>query len=248
MLDVLDADAVGPEEEHRERVRRVDEVVDLDANAYRLVPVLLGRVDEHCDVVQQRALRRLRVTLVELDVRAGDLHPRRPARAGVGGVEPEPLPLARRPLGIGREERDVVEVEVEVGRMLDDADREARLDLLERLRAGRRPQRHVLQRALLPLVRRLEQRQLPAPRVDADERELLVAVDHVHPVRPLAMCGECVPVLHPDCDVVERLRVHAGTVPISGGATSAAGSARCARSRRRRRAGPPRGDPPRRRS
>ena len=73
MLDVLDPDAVRAPEEDRERVRRVDEAVDLDPRVLRVLLVLVGRVDEDGEMVQQRPLGRAGVALVELDEGAADL-------------------------------------------------------------------------------------------------------------------------------------------------------------------------------
>ena len=47
MLDVLDAHAVGSPQEDGERVRRVDEALDLDARGLGVALVLVRRVDEH---------------------------------------------------------------------------------------------------------------------------------------------------------------------------------------------------------
>ena len=101
--------------------------------------------------------------------------------------------------GIGGAERDVVEVVVEVGVGLDETERDAFAELEVRLalappldleavrQLGQRPleivhpQRDVLERAALARAFGCEERQLPAPRVGADERERVGPVDHVHP-------------------------------------------------------------------
>ncbi len=74
--------ASGPAEEDRVRVRRVDDVVDLDAELVRRLDVLLGRVDEDGEVVEQRPLGSAGVALLELDVGAADLDARTAGRAG----------------------------------------------------------------------------------------------------------------------------------------------------------------------
>src|SRR5438105_12851300 len=57
VLDVLDANALRPAEEHRVGIGRVDDVVDLDAEVVRGRERLVGRVDEHGEMVQQGLLR-----------------------------------------------------------------------------------------------------------------------------------------------------------------------------------------------
>ena len=52
VLYVLDPHTLRAPEKDRERVRRVDDVVDIDAELLGLGDVLLGRVDEHREVVQ----------------------------------------------------------------------------------------------------------------------------------------------------------------------------------------------------
>ena len=67
----------GPQTKTAIRVRGVDEVGDLDARVLGLRAMLLGRLDEDGEVVQQRPLRVAGVALVELDEGAA-----RPRRAG----------------------------------------------------------------------------------------------------------------------------------------------------------------------
>jgi len=76
VLDVFDPHTLRAPEKDRVCVRRVDDVVDLDAELLGLGDVILGRVDEHREMVQQRALRLARVALVQLDEGASDLDPR----------------------------------------------------------------------------------------------------------------------------------------------------------------------------
>ena len=81
-------------------------------------------------------------------------------------------------------------------------------------RRGVRPSREahaqadVPQRAALTRPLRLEQRQLAAPRVGADQREALRALDHVHSELLGRDLGDPVALGHPERDVVERPGVH----------------------------------------
>ena len=114
---------------------------------------------------------------------------------------------------------------------LDEADRDAFAELevrlalapaldLEALRqSGERlleivhAQRDVLERAALPRTVRGEERELPAPRVGADERERVRPVDHVHPEMRNRKARDGVAIREPVGDVVEGLRVHGSGVP-----------------------------------
>jgi len=120
VLDVLELHPVGPPDEERDRVRRVDEVVDLDPEILGIGPMLLDRVDEDADVVQERTLRVAEVAGEQLEERAAHLQP-----AVTGRSEAEGLPLNGRRNRIGGDERDVVEVELRVGVGLDQHDLEA---------------------------------------------------------------------------------------------------------------------------
>ena len=66
----------------------------------------------------------------------------------------------------------------------------------------------MLERTALPRPVGGEERQLPAPRVGADERERVRPVDHVHPEMADDEVGDGVAVGEPVGDVVEGLRVH----------------------------------------
>ncbi len=89
VLDVLDTHPLGPPEEHRVRVRGVDDVVDLDAEVVRGGDVLVRGVDEHGEMVQQRLLGRARLSRVELDPRPADLDARSARTApGAAGAKP----------------------------------------------------------------------------------------------------------------------------------------------------------------
>src|SRR3954451_23038852 len=76
VLDVLDPNALRPPDEDRVGVRRVDDVVDLNAELLGLRDVLLGGVDQNCEVVEERPLGIARSALVKLHEGAADLDPR----------------------------------------------------------------------------------------------------------------------------------------------------------------------------
>ena len=188
--------------------------------------VLVGRVDEDGEVVEERLFRSARLTGMELDPGPAHLHARTPGRAGRRGTEPERAVLRRRRLGIGGAERDVVEVVVEVGVCLDETERDAFCQLEVRLalappldveafgQLGQRaleiahPEGDVLERTALPRRVGGEERQLPAPRVGADERERIGPVDHVHPEMRDRKARDGVAVREPVGDVIESFRVH----------------------------------------
>ena len=74
----------------------VDDVVDLDAEVVRGRDVLVRRVDEDREVVEQRLVGRARLAGMELDARAADLDARRARRAAArAGAKPsEPYSAA----------------------------------------------------------------------------------------------------------------------------------------------------------
>src|SRR4051812_36692041 len=72
VLDVLDADARRPAQEHRERVRGVLDVVDLHPALLGLTLDLAGRVDQQRDVVEQRALAAVALALDDAQLAIGD--------------------------------------------------------------------------------------------------------------------------------------------------------------------------------
>ena len=88
MLDVLDLDPLRAPDEDGVRVRRVDDVVDLDPALAGLRDVILRRLDENCQMVQQRTFRLARLALVELDECPADLDPRRSEAPGAAGEKP----------------------------------------------------------------------------------------------------------------------------------------------------------------
>jgi hypothetical protein len=114
----------------------------------------------------------------------------RQAVGRLGGVEPELDVLVSRPLRIGRDQRDVVEVVLDLGRRLDEshADAVSEVEVCARAVRKRRaggleigdPQGDVLERAALARAFGLEERQLSVARVRPDEREPLGPIDDVH--------------------------------------------------------------------
>ena len=112
----------GPVDEDRVRVRRVDDLVDLDSKLLGLVDVVRGRLDAHGQMVQQRPLGLGRVALMKLDEGATDLDTVGAGRAGLRRVEAERDVLLGRGCRVGRVERDVVEVELDLGGRLDQAE------------------------------------------------------------------------------------------------------------------------------
>src|SRR6185437_2756838 len=166
VLDVLDLDPLRAPDEHGVRVCRVDDVVDLDPELAGLRDVILGRLDQNGEMVQQRPLRIARLTLVELDERPADLHPWRARGPRRSSGEAQPEVLLGRLLGRLRPQRDVVEVVLDLRRRLDEPEpqpfRDVCVDLTvawpvqlgaveraERRAEARDPQRDVLERALL---------------------------------------------------------------------------------------------------
>src|SRR6266516_5087552 len=226
VLDVLDPHTLGAPEKDRVRVRRVDDVVDLDAELLSLRDMLLGRVDEYREVVQQRALRLARIALVQLDESAADLDARLLRWAGGRIAEAEPLVGPSRGGWVAREQRGVVEVVVDVGSPLDEPESKALVEVeiglalarlldrevLRQLR-DRRPQvgyaeADVLERAALTRPFSLEERQLAPASVRADERELVGSLDHVHAEMSGDEVRNWVALGDPERDVVERPRPH----------------------------------------
>ena len=120
VLDVLDAHALRAPEERGEGVRSIDDRLDLDAEILRVGDHLVGGVDEHRQVVEQRPLGLAGLARVELDVGAADLDARGPGR-----LEAVPQVLRGRPLRVARVQGDVVEVVLDVGRRLDERDPDA---------------------------------------------------------------------------------------------------------------------------
>ena len=144
-----------------------------------------------------------------------------PARSRAAGT-PAPSPRAsstRARRGRGRSRprsappraRAEALVHVEVGLAVAGAvDRQAVAEIPGRLVEARDSQRDVLERAGLARPLGREQRQLPAARVRADERERVGAVDDVHADALRDEVRDRVALGHPEGDVVERLGRHAG--------------------------------------
>src|SRR5437868_6546174 len=165
---------------------------------------------------------------MELDKRAAGFDARRFRGARFDRHEPELLVGFGGLFGSRRPQGHVVEVVVDLRRRLDQAEPQPLADFevdlsvarpldlkpiaelpLRALKA-RDAQRDVLERALLARSVGGEQRQFAAPGIRADEREGVRPIDHVHPDALGQEVGDPVAVGHPEGDVVERLRPHAG--------------------------------------
>src|SRR5207302_3862331 len=78
---------------------------------------------------------------------------------------------------------------------------------------------HVLDRAPLARPIGVEQRQLPAPSVRADERERVLPVDDMHAEMAGRKLDDRFAVRDPEGYVVERLRTHSASVAVRARAT-----------------------------
>ena len=175
-------------------------------------------------MVEERLLRIARLAGVEVDVCAADLDPRLRL-----GREAEFRVLGRRLPGPRRKERDVIEVVVDVRVRLDEPEPQALVHVeegaavlardVDALEAAERrlqvvhTERHVLQRTALAGGLGVEQRQLPATRVRADERELVRPLDHVHREPFGHELRDRLSVGDPERHVVESLGPHPGFHP-----------------------------------
>src|SRR5207302_8584375 len=146
-------------------------------------------------------------------VRAADLDARITGGGRKRRIEAVTLVRFRRQRGIGREERDVVEVVLAVGRSLDQPDAHVLAEIeLVLLRQLGNAQRDVLEGSRLTRTFGAEQRQLPASSIGTDEREVLLPVDDVHPEIRRQEFGDRLPVRQPEGDVVQSLGLHAATL------------------------------------
>ena len=172
--------------------------VDLEPELLGLGDVLVRRVDEHREVVQQRPLGLTGIALVELDERAADLDPRALRGPWRGDAEPEPLvrprrarsgPASRarrgrgrtRPRSAPRRARDAgLRARRSTPRLRAAARPRCRRDPRARSSRSRRAAPTCLSAPRLARALRVEQRQLAAARIRADERERVGPLDHVH--------------------------------------------------------------------
>ena len=244
VLDVLDPHAVRAPDEDGERVRRVDEVVDLDAEVERPALVLVGRVDEHGQMIQERPLRRPGSPGDELD----QAPPTATRGQPTAGARPKPsrAVLRRgRPGSVARSATWSRSYSRSVAPRRDRADAlaelEVRLALAPRSTASpsgsrpaprrdRYPQRHVLERAAFPRAVGREERQLAAARVGADEVKRSVRSITCIPRRATAKSATASR-SGPEGDMVERLRVHGGMFPVGRAIIRSVRSGRCSRLR-----------------
>jgi len=115
-----------------------------------------------------------------------------------GPLEAVPQPLAGSRVRVGRAEDDVVEV----GLALDERERQPVREL-EAVTTARDAQADPLQHPTLTRPLRLEERQLPAAGVPADQREPVGPLDHVHAEPGNRDVGDHVALRRPERDVIE---------------------------------------------
>src|SRR3954452_172634 len=216
VLDVLDADAVRAAHEDGQRVGGVLYVVDLPSVLLGLLLDRRGRVDEHGEVVEQLALALLAAAALEADDLVGD---RGDAVAAVEAELGEPLGAHR---GVGHAQDDVVEVVVEVVRILDEAHAQAagsgeghqagaralEVDDGVAEAPGRRlevvdAQDDALEHARVARALGVEERELAAAGIGADEGEVVGALDLVRAGAIEQESGQGRPLVGPEGDVVE---------------------------------------------
>jgi hypothetical protein len=151
VLDVLELDVLGQPDEDGERVGGVHELGDFDPGALRGGLVLLGGIDQHRKMVQERSLGIARIAGMELDVGTAYLDAGLSLRAGLGGIEAVPLVLGCGRPRIRREDGDVIQVVLAVGLRLDQPNLQAfaRLDLGRCAIQARDAERDVLERPAL---------------------------------------------------------------------------------------------------
>ena len=193
--------------------------------------MLVDRVDQHGQVVEQRLVGIAGVARMELDVRAAHLNARMPVDGGRGRIEAETLVLLRGRRRIGREERDVIQVVLGVCPRFDDPNADVLAEIeLGLLRYLGNPQADVFEGSRLTRAFGAEEGQLAAASIGPDEREVLLLVDHVHPELARQELRDGLPVRQPEGDVVKSLRFHAATLASDQCATSSylrASTARC---------------------
>src|SRR5207302_8020587 len=121
-------------------------------------------------------------------------------------------------LRVTREERDVIQVVLDVGRRFDERDANPAAGVedlgraIRQLRAGRREdgytQRNMPEGARLARPLCIEERQLPAARIRAQEREVVLVRDTVHSEMLLEERGDRLAVGDPERHMIEGLRLH----------------------------------------
>ena len=206
MLDVLELDAARSPDEERVRVRRIDDVRDVQLPALRLFDVLAGRLHEEAEMVEERPVGLSWIAGLEVDV-------------CVAGPKPAPLDdeterrqLREDSLRIAHAKGDVIDVVWLAGRFDRDkghAVRGAREFLV--CSAGGNPDRDVCQHAPITGAVGGEERQLAPSGVRPHEGEGVRPLDHVHPKALDEEVGKGVTVFDPQRDVVEGFDVHTTT-------------------------------------
>src|SRR5215212_5636859 len=214
VLDVLDADAVGAAHEDGERVGRILGVVDLPSVLLGLLLDRRGGVDEHGEVVEQRALALLATTGLEANDLVGD------GGDPVAAVEAELGEPLRAQCRVGHAQDDVVEVVVEVVGVLDEAHAQP-----ARGGEGHEAVARALEAdngiAEAP-GRRLEvvdaqddalEHAGVAGGVGADQGEVVGALDLVRAGAVEQEAGQCRPLVGPEGDVVEGAQLGHSSCP-----------------------------------
>ena len=148
----------------------------------------------------------------QLEVRAADLQP-----AVAGRREAERLPLLGRLSRIRRDDRDVVEVELRIGVGLDQHDLEPLAEVDGRVAAveRRHAQADPSERPALPRPVCVEERELAAARIGAEQREAVGLLDHAH-AEPLdRRLGHQAAVCDPERNVIESPWIHHARIAVS---------------------------------
>src|SRR3954451_6432435 len=178
---------------------------------------------------------------MELDPRPTDLHAWSPGAPGSSGRETERAVRLRRGLRVLREERDVIEVVLDIGISLDEPqpdalssdvevrgavaatlDRHLARQLVERRAETRDTERDVLQRTAFARPVGIAERDLSATRVRPEQREPVGAFDDMHADVGGNEIRDGVAVRNPVGDMIELRGVHAldGTHRAPGYASS----------------------------
>ena len=152
-----------------------------------------------------------RIAGQQLEVRAADLHP-----AVAGRREAERLPPLDRLDRIRGHECNVVEVELRIGFGFDQHDLEALAQIDSRVATVQRrdAQADPRERPALPRAFRIEERELAAARVGAEQGEAIGLLDHAHAEPVDGHLGHPVAVCDPERDVIESPRIHLARIAV----------------------------------
>jgi hypothetical protein len=204
VLDVLELDAARAPDEDCVRVRRIDDVGDVESAAPRLVDVLTGRLDTEPEMVQKGPLGLPGIPLLENEVGVARLEPT------VLGGEAELGELGECALRVAQAKRDMVEIGHRLFRLDPEQGHVPRPDnvLVGTGCLRRHANSDLREDSSLAGTLGREQRELPAASVSADEGELVGPLDHVHAELRDEELREGVTVLDPQGDVVESFDLH----------------------------------------